>query len=96
MPLQMDSTVLYALGQDGGQVSAAQLRYPSLYNSYLHTGLPPTPICTVSAAALNATLHPARGDWLYFTLVDRDGTMAFSNTFNEQLKNEAIAASKGL
>jgi len=96
MPLQMDSTVLYALGQDGGPVTAQTLKYQSPYNTYLHTGLPPTPICTVSSSALNAALHPPTGTWLYFTLVSKDGTMAFANTFQEQLKNEALAASRGL
>ena len=96
MPLQMDSTVLYALGQDGGTVTAADLKYVSPYNTYLNTGLPPTPICTVSNDALKATMNPPSGQWLYFTLISKDGTMAFSNTFAEQLQNEALAASRGL
>ena len=41
-PLQMDSTVLYSLGQDGGTVTPADLQLPTPYNTYLHTGLPPT------------------------------------------------------
>jgi UPF0755 protein len=96
MPLQMDSTVLYALGQDGGQVTAADERVSSPYNSYLHTGLPPTPICTSSRFSLSAIMNPPQGAWLYFTLVSKDGTMAFSDTFNEQLANEAIAAKNGI
>ncbi len=96
MPLQMDSTVLYALGQDGGQVTAADEHYNSPYNSYLHAGLPPTPICTSSRAALSATMNPPEGAWLFFTLVSKDGTMAFSDTFDEQLANEAIAAKNGI
>jgi len=96
MPLQMDSTVLYALGQDGGQVTSADERYSSPYNSYLHTGLPPTPICTSSRSALAAIMNPPAGSWLYFTLVSKDGTMAFSDTFDEQLANEAIAAKNGV
>jgi UPF0755 protein len=96
MPLQMDSTVLYALGQDGGTVTAATLKYQSPYNTYLNHGLPPTPICTPSRSALAATMHPTPGQWLYFTLVSRDGTMAFADTFQEQLANEAKAAKAGL
>jgi len=96
MPLQMDSTVLYALGQDGGQVTAADERYQSPYNSYLHSGLPPTPICTSSRSALSAIMNPPAGSWLFFTLVSKDGTLAFSDTFDEQLANEAIAAKNGL
>lgn len=96
MPLQMDSTVEYALGQDGGPVSSATERVASPYNTYLHTGLTPTPICTMSTTALRAALHPPAGPWLYFTLISSDGTMAFASTFAEQLRNEQLAASRGL
>ena len=96
MPLQMDATVLYALGQDGGPVNHATESYRSPYNSYLNHGLPPTPICTASKAALEATVNPTPGTWLYFTLVEKSGTEAFASTFQEQLANEKIAASRGL
>jgi len=96
MPLQMDATVLYALGQDGGPVTRATQAVKSPYNTYLNHGLPPTPICTTSQAALDATMNPATGSWLYFTVVDKTGTEAFSNTFDEQLANEKIAAKNGL
>jgi UPF0755 protein len=96
MPLQMDATVLYALGQDGGPVTHATESYPSPYNSYLHHGLPPTPICSPSRAALEATMSPTPGPWLYFTVVDKSGTEAFSTTFAEQLANEQLATKNGL
>jgi UPF0755 protein len=96
MPLQMDSTVLYALGQDGGTVTKADLALPSPYNSYLHTGLTPTPICFPSPAALSAMLSPPPGDWLYFVVVRADGTEAFASTFSQQLANEALAQKRGL
>jgi len=94
--LQMDSTVLYALHQDGGKVTPAMLENPSVYNSYRHAGLTPTPICTPSVDALRAVLHPPAGPWRYFVLVSQDGTMAFSATYAEQLANERLAASRGL
>ena len=96
MPLQMDSTVLYALGLDGGTVTHAMLQTPTPYNTYLNAGLTPTPICVVSPQALQAVLHPPAGDWLYFVLVKKDGTMAFSATYQEQLAQEAKAAKAGL
>ena len=96
MPLQMDSTVLYALGRDGGTVTTADLKTVSPYNTYLNKGLPPTPTCFPSEEALQASLHPPAGTWLYFVVVQRDGTEAFSNTYAEQLANEAIAAKRGL
>ncbi|MBW4029152.1 MAG: endolytic transglycosylase MltG [Acidobacteria bacterium] len=96
MPLQMDSTVLYALGLDGGTVTHSMLRTRTPYNTYLNVGLTPTPICVVSPQALDAVLHPPAGSWLYFVLVKKDGTMAFSTTYAEQLAQEAIAAKAGL
>ena len=96
MPLQMDSTVLYATGQDGGTVTHATEQIQSLYNTYLHTGLTPSPICIPSTEAMQAALHPARGPWLYFTLVDKSGTMAFASTFAGQLANERLAQRRGL
>jgi UPF0755 protein len=96
MPLQMDSTVLYALGQDGGPVTAADRRIVSPYNTYLNKGLPPTPTCFPSEASLEAALHPPDGSWLYFVVVEQDGTEAFSDTFAGQQANEALAAQRGL
>jgi UPF0755 protein len=96
MPLQMDSTVLYALGQDGGPVTSQDLKIQSPYNTYLNKGLPPTPICMPSKDAMDAALHPPPGAWLYFVLVNKDGTMAFSDTYAEQQANEQLAKSRGL
>ncbi|MHB8826522.1 MAG: endolytic transglycosylase MltG [Acidimicrobiales bacterium] len=95
-PLQMDATVLYALGRDGGTVTHAMLQTPSPYNTYLNSGLTPTPICTVSSDSLDAVLHAPPGPWLYFTVIDKSGTEAFATTFAQQLANEKIAASRGI
>lgn len=95
-PLQMDATVLYALGHDGGTVTPQMLQTPSPYNTYLNAGLTPTPICTVSTTALKAVLHAPAGSWLYFVVVDKSGTEAFSTTFAGQLANERLAAKRGL
>jgi UPF0755 protein len=94
--LQMDATVLYYFQRDGGTVTHAMLQTATPYNTYLNPGLTPTPICTVSATALAAALHPPTGPWLYFTVVDKKGTEAFSTTFAEQLANERLAASRGI
>jgi UPF0755 protein len=96
MPLQMDSTVLYSLHQDGGPVTPADLRIASPYNTYLHTGLPPTPICFPSAAALQAAAHPPPGPWRYFELVSKDGTLAFETTIAQHNRDIAVARSRGL
>ena len=94
--LQMDSTVLYFFNQDGGTVTHAMLATKTDYNTYLHAGLTPTPICDPSVYALRAMMNPPKGTWLYFTLISRDGTMAFSTTFAQQLANERLAASRGI
>jgi UPF0755 protein len=96
MALQMDSTVLYSEHRDGGPVTAADLGLDTPYNTYLHKGLTPTPICFPSPASLSAALHPDSGSWLYFVVVQRDGTEAFATTFAGQLANEAVAKSRGL
>jgi UPF0755 protein len=95
-PLQMNSTILYPLGEDGGAFTTEDLHVESPYNSYLHTGLPPTPICSPSIAALKAALNPPPGNWIYFNVVRSDGTEAFSSTFKAQLANEKLAQTLGL
>ena len=61
-------------------------------------GLTPTPICFPSPAALQAALDPPAGSWLYFVVVEQDGTEAFADTFAQQQANEALgqAARPGL
>jgi len=81
---------------DGGKVTPAMLQTRTPYNTYLNRGLTPTPICVVSPQALAAVLHPPAGSWLYFVLVNKDGHMAFSTTYQQQLAEEAIAAKAGL
>jgi UPF0755 protein len=96
MPLQMDSTVLYAEGRDGGTVTSKDLQMQTPYNTYLNKGLTPTPICFPSLASLRAAVSPPAGSWLYFVVVQKDGTEAFADTFAEQQANEALAKQRGL
>lgn len=70
MPLQLDSTVSYALGITDILLNAEQLGTESPYNTYQNKGLPPRPINSPGEAALEAALNPAQGDWLYFVTVD--------------------------
>lgn len=96
MPLQMDSTVLYAEGRDGGAVTSKDLQLQSPYNTYLNKGLTPTPTCFPSRQALEAALDPPSGSWLFFVVVQSDGTEAFADTFAQQQANEALAAQRGV
>jgi peptidoglycan lytic transglycosylase G len=82
MPLQLDSTVLFALHKYGILASAADLRYKSPYNTYLHKGLPPGPIDSPGAAAIKAALHPLHNSWTYFVTVDpKTGLTKFTSSF---------------
>jgi UPF0755 protein len=66
MPLEFDSTVFYAMGKYGTAVNSKQRNFPSPYNTYLHTGLPPGPIGNPGVAAMTAAVHATHGSWLYF------------------------------
>ncbi|MCZ0204992.1 endolytic transglycosylase MltG [Streptomyces achromogenes] len=88
MPLQMDSTVSYALEHDPGQTGQGSGQVQSPYNSYQRMGLPPTPIDNPGADAMRAALNPTPGDWLYFVTV-RPGDTRFTADYNEHLRNVA-------
>jgi len=84
MPLQLDSTVMFALHRYGIIATAQQIKVKSLYNTYLHTGLPPGPIDSPGDAAIKAALHPAQGTWTYFVTVDpKTGLTKFTNSFTQ-------------
>ncbi len=90
MKLQADPTVIFAVTdgkQSGGVgITKADLANPSPYNTYVHGGLPPGPICAPGLAAIMAVLHPADSQALYFVATG-DGGHVFSRTFQQQLKN---------
>jgi UPF0755 protein len=93
MPLQIDATIIYALGTNSGEVTTADLEVDSPYNTYQHTGLPPTPIAGVRTASIEAAARPDVTNYLYYVLIDKDGTHGFSETLEEhnRLKEEAKA-----
>lgn len=83
MRLQSDPTTIYGLGEKfNGNLTRAQLADPSPYNTYVHSGLPPSPIANPSRASIHAVLHPEEGDYLYF-VAEGDGTHYFSKTLAE-------------
>jgi UPF0755 protein len=84
MPLQLDSTVLYALHITGFSLTTSQLHVSSPYNTFLHTGLPPGPIDSPGLQAINAVLHPASGNWIYFVTIDpKTGETKFTNSASQ-------------
>lgn len=86
MRLQTDPTVIYGLGPSfDGNLRRRDLVRDTPYNTYVRSGLPPTPIAMPGLASLRAALHPADGTALYF--VSRgDGTHYFSSTLSEHLE----------
>lgn len=70
MPLQLDTTVLYAQRRHTLRVSERDTRVRSPYNTYLRPGLPPGPISNPGEQALAAAMRPAQGSWLWFVTTD--------------------------
>jgi UPF0755 protein len=87
--LEIDATVEYALGTYKPRLTYDDLKVDSPYNTYLHTGLPPTPIATPGLASIAAALSPADGNWLYYLVCDTEGHHAFTNSYSEFLRLKA-------
>lgn len=87
MKLQMDSTAQYGYGSlHEGVVSSSKeaLEDPNEWNTYVHEGLPATPIASPSDAAIAAAMHPEDGPWLYFVTINLNtGETQFSETYAE-------------
>lgn len=87
MYLQSDATVSYGSGGTTVTTTDAERADPNGYNTYVHLGLPVGPISAPGAKAIDAALHPASGDWLYFCAINlQTGETVFSNTYSEHLK----------
>lgn len=88
MLLQTDPTIIYGLGEEfDGDIRRRDLTRDTPYNTYLHKGLTPTPICLPGEAALDAAVHPEPGKSLYF-VAKGDGSHYFSNSLSEH--NSAV------
>lgn len=88
MPLQMDSTINYALNRSTLATSDRDTKIDSPYNTYARMGLPPTPISNPGEAAMRAATSPTPGDWLYFVTV-KPGDTRFTANFEEHQRNVA-------
>ena len=83
MPLQIDATVMYALGEHKEFLTEADLQVDSPYNTYLNTGLPAGPICNPGLASINAALNPADVSYLYYALDTETGTHQFFTNYSD-------------
>ncbi|MEV8531623.1 endolytic transglycosylase MltG [Streptomyces sp. NPDC051211] len=88
MPLQMDSTLNYALNRNTVDTTLADTRIDSPFNTYARQGLPPTPIDSPGLHAMAAAVAPAPGDWLFFVTV-KPGDTRFSATYEEHQRHVA-------
>ncbi len=97
MPLQIDATLIYARRDPKNRsISDKDKQINSPYNTYLHTGLPPSPIAAVSAASLKAALNPAQTNYLYYVVIDKQGHHAFASTLQEHQQNIDKARAAGV
>lgn len=85
MPLQIDASVIYALGEHRETVTYQDLEIDSPYNTYKHAGLPPGPIASPGRAAIEAAVNPELHNYYYY-VAKGDGSHQFSATYLEHLE----------
>jgi len=95
MLLQIDAMLVYARGERGVPTNADK-QSSSPYNSYLQVGLPPTPIASPGDASLLAAGNPDETDFLFYVLVDEDGSHGFSETLDQHNEKVAKARADGV
>jgi UPF0755 protein len=89
MKFEIDATIQYALGTPGNWwpiIKPADYKLDSSYNTYIHEGRPPTPICNPGLAAISAVIHPEETEYLYY-LHDSEGQIHLAKTYEEHLEN---------
>jgi peptidoglycan lytic transglycosylase G len=84
MLLQVDAAVIYGMGDHyDGKIYKKNLLEETPYNTYLHKGLPPTPIAMPGLASLKASMNPEQNNFYYY-VVKGSGAHEFSRTLDEQ------------
>jgi UPF0755 protein len=89
MPFQIDATIQYALGKPENWwpvIKPDDYKIDSPYNTYIHKGCPPTPICNPGSAAIDAVVNSQDSDYLYY-LHDSEGQIHLAKTYEEHLAN---------
>lgn len=86
MPLQVDAVFGYIFDRDTYSPSFEDLKVDSPYNTYIHTGLPPGPICNPGVESIQAAINPTKTNYLYY-LTGRDGLMHYAKTYAEHQAN---------
>ncbi|MCA9355720.1 endolytic transglycosylase MltG [Candidatus Kaiserbacteria bacterium] len=86
MPLQADASIEYILEKPLSDLTPEDLEIESPYNTYLHTGLPPTPIGNPGLNAITAVLEPTLSEYYYY-ITDDEGEFYFAETYDRHLMN---------
>lgn len=97
MKLQADPTVAYLMDQKGKKrekIYYKDLKIDSPYNTYIYSGLTPTPICSPSKSAISAVLNPAETDYFYF-FASGGGAHTFSQTYSQHLSKQRVNKKNG-
>ncbi len=89
MPLQVDVSFVYIMGKGTFDITKEDLKHDSLYNTYVHKGLPPGPIGSPSMDSLKAVVNPVKSKWLFY-LADKRGVTHYSSTYKEHLRKKRL------
>lgn len=87
MGLNVDAALTYVLGKASNELTAEDLKYDSLYNTYKYRGLPPGPISNPGLDAISAALNPAPSPYFYY-LTDKEGKTHYAATLEEHALNK--------
>jgi peptidoglycan lytic transglycosylase G len=83
MDLGIDATILYHLGSWTATIHQSDLTDPEPYNTRVHAGLPPTPICNPGLASLQAAAHPDHVDYLYYVAIPGKKAQYFTDSYQD-------------
>lgn len=86
MPLQVDASLGYVTGRSSSELTKDDLKITSAYNTYVHKGLPPTPISNPGLETIVAAITPIETPYFYY-LSDKDGVIHYAATFADHIKN---------
>lgn len=96
MRLDIDATTLYAIGRRTDALTVDDLASQSPWNTRAVPGIPPSPINAPGRSSMAAALAPASGDWLYYVLVDPNGTHLFTPSYDDFLAAADDARARGV
>lgn len=87
MPLQVDAAFVYVIGKNTFELTEDDLKIDSPYNTYIHRGLPPTPIANPGLDAIQAAIFPEKSPYWYY-LSDKEGNIHYAKTFEEHVSKK--------